>query len=216
MPRRPKSSPSTPEVPSPAGGPPSPILFRTRECFLSWLDAHHATMPQGVWLRIAKKGAPEPSITYDEAVDAAICYGWIDGQRRSLAPTTGGGPAAAHFAQRFTPRRPRQSMWSRRNVDKATDLEARGMLRPAGLAEVRAARDDGRWDRAYSGGRDMATPGDFEAALRAREGAWEAFCGLGRSRQYPMLLALQTAKTEKTRLARMNKYVDMMASGKTP
>ena len=105
-----------------------------------WLAAHH-TQPDGVWLKIAKKASGIPSVTYDEALDVALCYGWIDGTRRAYDDT--------HFIQRFTPRRPR-SQWSVRNIEKVAALTAAGRMQPAGLAQVEAAKKDGRWDDAYA------------------------------------------------------------------
>lgn len=210
MPRRPKPS----SRPASSSAPASPshtdaILFPTAADFTTWLRAHHASTPQGIWLRISKKSAPEPSITYDQALDVALCYGWIDGQRKSL-PVPG-----THFAQRFTPRR-RGSMWSRRNVDKAAVLEADGRMHDAGRAEVEAARRDGRLERAYSKASEIQVPADFEAALRARGGeAWEFFEGLGRSQRYVFLVRLEMAKTAETRGRKMEQFVEILAEGKT-
>ena len=184
------------------------MLFPTAADFTTWLHAHHASTPQGIWLRISKKSAPEPSVTYDQALDAALCYGWIDGQRKSL-PVPG-----THFAQRFTPRR-RGSLWSRRNVDKVAALEAEGRMRDAGRAEVEAARGDGRWERAYSRASEIQVPRDFERELRAKGTAWEFFEGLGRTQRYVFLIRLEMAKTAETRGRKMEQFVEMLAEGKT-
>ncbi|KAF5706595.1 hypothetical protein FMUND_11506 [Fusarium mundagurra] len=127
----------TPSLPS----PPETKLFPTPSSFESYLSQNHSTNQTGLWLKIAKKNSPIPSITYDQALDTALCYGWIDGQRKSLDAT--------HFIQRFTPRR-KKSLWSQRNVNKVAVLTEAGRMKPAGQAEVDAAREDGRWDRAYS------------------------------------------------------------------
>ena len=214
MPRRPKPSSNQPPSTSAASTSPSPshtdaILFPTPAAFASWLRTNHASTPQGIWLRISKKSAPEPSVTYDEALDIALCYGWIDGQRKSL-PIPG-----THFAQRFTPRR-RGSLWSRRNVEKVAVLEADGRMQEAGRAEVQAAREDGRWERAYAGSRDVQVPTDFETALRARGNeVWEFFDALGKTQRYPFLMRLQTAKTEEMRRKKMEQFVDLLAERKT-
>jgi hypothetical protein len=119
----------------------APILFRTAKAFEAWLKKHHAGS-DGLWLQIAKKGADEPSVSYPEAVEIALCWGWIDGQKRSLD--------AQHFLQRFTPRRAR-SLWSKINVEKASALIACGRMQPPGQAQIDAAKADGRWARAYDG-----------------------------------------------------------------
>ena len=116
------------------------VFFASASAWEEWLAAHH-TQPDGVWLKIAKKAAGITSVDYDEALDAALCWGWIDGQRRAYDDN--------HFIQRFTPRRPR-SQWSVRNIEKVAALTAAGRMRPAGLAEVEAAKKDGRWDDAYA------------------------------------------------------------------
>jgi uncharacterized protein YdeI (YjbR/CyaY-like superfamily) len=116
-----------------------PIVFMaSSESWEEWLAAHH-DQPNGVWLKMAKRASGIPSVTYDQALDVALCYGWIDGTRRAYD--------AEHFIQRFTPRRPR-SIWSKRNTEKVAALTAAGRMQPSGLAQVDAAKKDGRWDRA--------------------------------------------------------------------
>ncbi|KAF5566173.1 hypothetical protein FNAPI_1290 [Fusarium napiforme] len=148
-----------PSSPSPTPSPattPETKLFPTPSSFESYLSQNHSTNQSGLWLKIAKKNSPIPSITYDQALDTALCYGWIDGQRKALDAT--------HFIQRFTPRR-KKSLWSQRNVDKIAVLIAAGRMKPAGLAEVDAAREDGRWERAYSSSSNVTVPEDFERAF---------------------------------------------------
>jgi uncharacterized protein YdeI (YjbR/CyaY-like superfamily) len=167
-------------------------------------------MPSGVWLRLAKKSHPTPSLTYQDALDAALCWGWIDGQRKALPdqPTL--------FAQRFTPRRSGgQSLWSRRNVDRVGVLAAEGRMRPPGHAQVDAAKEDGRWERAYAGPKDMRVPGDFATALKERPEAEAFLAGLGSSQRYAFLLRVETAKTPETRQKRIQQYVELLAQEKT-
>ncbi len=133
------------------------LLFATPAELEGWLEENHAAC-DGIWLKIAKKGAPEPSVTYAEALELALCFGWIDSQKR--------GHDETHFLQRFTPRRPR-GKWSRINREKAEALIADGAMRPTGLAEVEAAKADGRWDAAYEGQRTAKVPDDLQRELDA-------------------------------------------------
>lgn len=158
--------------------------FPTPSAFNAFLSAHGQCTPQGIWLKIAKKAAAAAnttSISYDEAVDVALCHGWIDGQRRRSPDDDD----AAFFLQRFTPRR-RNSLWSRRNVDRVARLTAAQgsssiSMRPAGLSEVEAAKRDGRWARAYVGPAAAEVPPDFARALAASPQAAEAWAALGRT-----------------------------------
>ncbi|TQV92289.1 hypothetical protein V2A60_006977 [Cordyceps javanica] len=160
----------------------------------------------GVWLKIAKKSTMIPTVTYDEAIDEALCCGWIDGQRRPLD--------AQYFLQRFTPRR-RRSTWSQRNVGKVAALAAAGRMLPAGLAEVDAAKADGRWERAYAGSSTIEVPADFRVLLDARPRAAELFDSLSKSARYPFLHRLQTVKKEDTRTRKMAEFVDLLDRGDT-
>src|SRR6476469_1830110 len=132
-------------------------LFAGPEELEAWLEENHEAS-NGVWLKIAKKGAPEPSVTYAEALEQALCFGWIDSQKRGFDET--------HFLQRFTPRRPR-GRWSKINREKAEALEDEGRLRPPGAAEVAAAKEDGRWEAAYEGQRTAKVPEDLRRELDA-------------------------------------------------
>lgn len=161
-----------------------------------WLDAHEDAS-DGVWLVLAKKGTTEPtSLTYAQALDEALCSGWIDGQKR--------GRDEATFLQRFTPRRAR-SMWSARNVEYIARLEAEGRMRARGRAEVDAARGDGRWERAYAGSADAVVPDDLAAALAAAPALGERFAALTRAQRYSVLHPLMTAATPQTRARRLTK-----------
>jgi uncharacterized protein YdeI (YjbR/CyaY-like superfamily) len=168
-----------------------------------WLDEHHASAP-GLWLKIAKKGRAEPTATYAEAVELALCFGWIDSQRRGLDDE--------YFLQRFTPRRPR-GRWSRINRDKAEELIEAGRMRPPGLAEVEAAKADGRWEAAYEGQRTAKVPPDLQRELDANPAAAKFFEGLDGANRYAILYRLDEAKKAETRERRLRKFVDMLERG---
>lgn len=164
-----------------------------------WLAANEATH-DGVWLILAKKGTTEPTtLTYAQALDEALCAGWIDGQKRSRD--------AATFLQRFTPRRSR-SMWSARNVEHIARLTGEGRMRARGLAEVAAAKADGRWERAYAGSADAVVPEDLAAALAAEPELGERFEALTRAARFSVLHPLMTAATPETRARRLAKALD--------
>jgi uncharacterized protein YdeI (YjbR/CyaY-like superfamily) len=168
-----------------------------------WLDENHESS-QGVWLKIAKKGAAEPSVTYDEAVELALCFGWIDSQVRRFDDQ--------HYIQRFTPRRPR-GRWSKINREKAEVLIAAGKLRPAGLAEVEAAKADGRWEAAYDGQRTAKVPPDLQRELDANPAAREFFDSLDSANRYAIVYRLDDAKKPETRERRLRKFLAMLERG---
>jgi uncharacterized protein YdeI (YjbR/CyaY-like superfamily) len=176
------------------------ISFAARADWAAWLTDHHEDS-EGLWLKIAKKGSGVDSVTYAEAVEVALCHGWIDGQKRALDD--------AHWLQRFTPRKAR-SRWSRINRDKATELIERGEMRPAGLREVERAKADGRWDAAYAGARSATVPDDLQAALDADDRAREFFATLDGANRYAILYRVQDAKRPETRARRIEKYVAML------
>lgn len=181
-----------------------PILsFPDPSGWRTWLEANHAG-PSGVWLRIAKKASGIPSVTYAEALDEALCYGWIDGQKRSHDEST--------FLQRFSPRGPR-STWSKINVGKVAALEEAGKMRPAGQKAVEAAKADGRWEAAYDGARTIAVPADLLEGLTPK--AVKFFEGLNGANRYAVLFRLQTAKKPETRARRLEKIRDMLEKGET-
>lgn len=172
-----------------------------------WLDGHH-TQDTGVRLVLAKKGTTEPtSLRYDDALEVALCYGWIDGQVKGRDATT--------YWQRFTPRRAR-SMWSQRNVSIVERLTAEGRMRPSGLAEVERAKADGRWDAAYAGPATIQMPSDLEEALSANPEAQTAFDGLNGTNRYAVLHRVVTATRPETRARRIAKIVEMLSRGETP
>jgi len=164
----------------------------------AWLDAREDAS-DGVWLILAKKGTAEPtSLSYAQALDEALCSGWIDGQKRSRDQAT--------FLQRFTPRRAR-SMWSARNVEHIARLEAEGRMRARGRVEVAKARTDGRWDRAYAGSADAVVPDDLATALAADPALGERFEALTRAQRFSVLHPLMTAATPETRARRLAKLL---------
>ena len=180
-----------------------PTLFRNAKAFEAWLKKHHASS-DGLWLRIAKKGADQPSVSYAEAVEIALCWGWIDGQKKGLDEQ--------HFLQRFTPRRPR-SIWSKINVDKVAALIEAGRMQPAGQAQVDAARADGRWAQAYDGARTATVPEDLQAALDANPKARQFFATINASNRYAVTWRVQTAVKPETRAKRIAQLVEMLARG---
>ncbi len=168
-----------------------------------WLEANHDSS-QGVWLKIAKKGATVPSVTYDEAVELGLCFGWIDSQVRRFDDQ--------HYIQRFTPRRPR-GRWSKINREKAEALIAAGKLRPAGLAEVEAAKADGRWEAAYDGQRTAKVPPDLQRELDANPAARKFFDSVSSANRYAIIYRLDDAKKPETRERRLKKFIAMLERG---
>jgi uncharacterized protein YdeI (YjbR/CyaY-like superfamily) len=166
-----------------------------------WLEAHHGDRSEA-WLRIAKRHSGPASISIADALDGALCFGWIDGQRRALDGVS--------FLQRYSRRRPRSS-WSQVNTAKVEALAAAGRMRPAGLAEVAAARVDGRWDGAYAPQRAGVVPPDLAAALDADPRARAVFDGLGRSARYAVVLPLLRARTDATRARLLDRAVAALA-----
>ncbi|WP_298457043.1 YdeI family protein [uncultured Cellulomonas sp.] len=183
------------------------LLVADVDAWRAWL-AEHVTEQTGVWLVLAKKGTTHPtSLTYAQALEEALCQGWIDGQARTID--------AATYRQRFTPRRAR-SMWSRRNVEHVARLTAEARMQPAGLAEVDRARADGRWDAAYAGPATIEVPADLATALAASPAAQAAFATLNGQNRYAVLHRVVTAVRPDTRARRIAQYVAMLESGQTP
>ena len=176
------------------------FTFDVRESWLAWLEANHAASA-GLWLRIAKRGAAELSVSYDDALTVALCFGWIDGQKRKLDETA--------WLQKFTPRGPR-SRWSRRNREKAEELVRGGAMRPAGLREVQRAKADGRWEAAYDSPSTATVPGDLQAALDDHPSAKAFFETLDAANRYAILYRLQTAAKPETREKRLRKFLEML------
>lgn len=175
--------------------------FAGQEEWSEWLDANHATS-RGLWLKLAKKATGIPSVTYDEAVESALCYGWIDSLKKSLDD--------GWWLQKFTPRG-RKSIWSRRNRQIAEALIERDAMTPAGLREIEAARADGRWDRAYAAQSVSTVPADLQAALDANPDAAAYFATLDSRNRYAILFRTETAKKSETRARRIEQFVEMLA-----
>lgn len=176
------------------------IPFARPEDWEAWLAEHHAAAA-GIWLQLAKKDSGTPSITYQEALDVALCYGWIDGQKKSYD--------ANAWLQKFTPRGPR-SIWSKINRDKVEALIGAGRMQPAGLLAVERAQQDGRWQAAYDSQRSMAVPDDFQAALELHPEAQSFFATLNSANRYAMLFRIQTAKKAETRARRIEQFIAML------
>lgn len=179
------------------------VLFPTPPDLEAWLEENHADS-SGLWLKIAKKGSGERSVTYAEALEVALCFGWIDSQKRGLDER--------FFLQRFTPRRPR-GRWSKINREKAEALIAAGRMRPSGMAEVEAARADGRWEAAYEGPRHAKVPDDLRRELDSNSVAREFFAGLDGANRYAILYRLEEAKRPETRERRLRKFLGMLERG---
>lgn len=183
-----------------------PVLpFDSKKKFADWLAKNH-DKSAGVWLKIAKKGAGIPTVTYAEALDVALCYGWIDGQKGSFDEQ--------YFLQKFTPRRPK-SIWSKINVEKVERLIASGEMKPSGLKAVEAAKQDGRWDAAYSSQKNMEVPADFKSALNKNKKAKAFFETLTGSKRYAFLFRIETAKKAETREKRIHQFVEMLERGES-
>jgi len=184
---------------------PLPVVsFESTDAWDAWLAAHHADSP-GLWLKIAKKGAAGRSISYSDALDVALCHGWIDGQKGRFDDE--------HWLQRFTPRKPR-SNWSKVNTERAAALIASGRMRPAGLREVEAAQADGRWEQAYESQSRVTVPEDLARALAANPRAGEFFATLDSANRYAVLYRIGTAKRPETRAKRIETFVAMLSEHK--
>jgi len=176
------------------------LLLESQDAWEEWLDTYHA-QSQGVWLKIAKKDSTIVTVSYTEALEEALCYGWIDGQKKSYNHEV--------WLQKFTPRRPK-SIWSKVNSDKVTQLIASGRMKPAGLKEVNVAKEDGRWDAAYESQRNFTIPDDFQAELDSNARAKAFFETLNRQNRYAICFRIQTAKKTVTRQARIDKFIAML------
>ncbi|MFG2356303.1 YdeI family protein [Streptomyces sp. NPDC048521] len=179
-----------------------PVLsFATRDAWEEWLEENHEAVP-GIWFKIPKRASGLHGVDYATALESALCYGWIDGQKKQLDER--------HWLQRFTPRR-RGSKWSKVNREKAIALIAQGRMRPAGLREVENAKADGRWEAAYAAQSEATVPDDLQAALDAAPAAREFFATLDGRNRYAILYRVGDAKKPETRAARIEKFVAMLA-----
>ena len=181
-----------------------PVLaFASSEDWEAWLEREHAAS-DGVWIKFAKKGSGVASVAYPEAVEVALCYGWIDSQMQSLDER--------FYVQKFTPRRAR-SKWSRINRDKIEELTKAGRMKPAGLAEVELAKADGRWEAAYASPSTVELPPDLQRALDASPQATEFWAGLNKANRFAIVYQLKDAKKPETRERRLAKFMAMLERG---
>ena len=181
------------------------LAFASQDEFEAWMEANHATA-DGVWIKVAKKGTGVPSVHPPQALDVALCFGWIDGQRRSIDDT--------FYEQKYTPRRAR-SKWSKINVEKVAALIEAGKMRPSGLAEIERAKADGRWDAAYDSPSRIGVPPDLQAELDKRPVAAAIFAELNSTNRYAILYRLHDAKRPETRARRLAQFVEMLERGET-
>jgi uncharacterized protein YdeI (YjbR/CyaY-like superfamily) len=179
------------------------VAFESAEAFEVWLSERHATSP-GIWLKLRKKSTGVSALDYARAVEVALCFGWIDGQKNKLDDEW--------WLQRFTPRK-QGSRWSKINCARVATLIEQGRMRPAGLAEVERARSDGRWEAAYDSSSTARVPDDLAAALAASPPAAAFFETLDRQNRYAILYRIQDVKKPETRARRIEKYVAMLAQG---
>lgn len=177
------------------------LLFESPQAWVSWLD-EHSTAAKGVWLKIAKKGAGITTLSYTEALESALCYGWIDGQKAAFDEQ--------YWLQKFTPRGPR-SIWSKINCEKAEALIAAGRMQPEGLRQVERAKADGRWDAAYHSQSAITVPDDLQRELDNNPQAQQFFNTLNSQNRYAILFRISTARKPETRAARIQKFMDMLS-----
>jgi uncharacterized protein YdeI (YjbR/CyaY-like superfamily) len=179
------------------------LQLKSQKDWKKWLDKNH-TQADGVWLKFAKKNSGETTVSYGEAVETGLCYGWIDSQAKTLD--------GKFYLQRFTPRRAK-SIWSKINREKIEKLIADGKMKPAGLAQIEAAKADGRWAAAYSSASTIQVPADFQKALDKNKAAADFFAKLSSSNRYAILFRLENTKRAETRSANIQKYIQMLADG---
>jgi len=176
------------------------LPFANRKKWADWLAKQHDKSP-GVWMKLAKRDSGIASVTYEEALDVALCYGWIDGQKK--------GFDEKYWLQKFTPRGPK-SIWSKINTEKVERLIKSGEMQPAGLKAIEAAKKDGRWDAAYASQKNISIPEDFQAALEKNKKAKDFFATLKSSERYSFLFRIQTAKKAETRTKRIQQFIEML------
>lgn len=169
----------------------------------NWLEKNHA-QPEGVWLLHAKKASGKKTVSYAEAVDEALCYGWIDSLKQTFDEL--------YYKQKYTPRKPR-SVWSKINVDKAEKFIKEGKMQPSGLTAIEVAKANGEWARAYDSSRTMEIPKDFQAALNKNPKAKKFYKTLNKTNSYAICWRIQTAKRPETRAARIEKFISMLERG---
>lgn len=179
------------------------LKFASKQKWMDWL-ARQYEKSTGAWLKIAKKDSDIPSVTYEEALDVALCYGWIDGQKKGFDDK--------YWLQKFSPRGPK-SIWSKINTEKAERLIASGDMQPAGLKAIEAAKADGRWEAAYAGQKTISVPEDFQTALDGNRKAKAFFATLTSANRYAILFRIHHAKKPETRLRKIQQFVEMLERG---
>ncbi len=181
------------------------LTFASQAEWENWLGQNGGTST-GAWLRLAKKGAGQRTVTYEQAVESALCHGWIDGQKKA--------ESGQYWLQRFSPRSAK-SIWSKINKDKAEALIAAGRMQPSGLSEIDRARKDGRWEAAYTSASNSTVPDDLQAALDANPKAAKFFATLNSRNRYAILFRIQNAKKPETRARKIAEFIDMLKRGET-
>jgi uncharacterized protein YdeI (YjbR/CyaY-like superfamily) len=181
------------------------LTFINQEEWETWLE-RNGSSSSGAWLRLAKKSAEQPTVSYAQALESALCYGWIDGQKQA--------ESEHYWLQRFTPRTAR-SIWSKINKGKAEALVASGRMRPAGLQEIARAKQDGRWVTAYASASNSTVPEDLQRALDANPKAAKFFATLTSQNRYAILFRVQTAKKSETRARKIAQFIEMLSNGET-
>lgn len=179
--------------------------FTSQAEWESWL-AQNGSTSSGAWLRLAKKGTEQRTVTYEQALESALCYGWIDGQKQA--------ESEQYWLQRFTPRSAK-SIWSKLNKDRAEALIAAGRMRPPGMREIEKARKDGRWKAAYTSASNSIVPDDLQVALDANPEAQKLFATLNSRNRYAILFRIQNAKKPETRARKIEEFVNMLNRGET-
>jgi uncharacterized protein YdeI (YjbR/CyaY-like superfamily) len=179
------------------------VPFENKKKWADWLAKQH-DKSTGVWLKLAKKDSGIPSITYEQALDVALCYGWIDGQKKGFDDN--------YWLQKFTPRGPR-SIWSKINTEKVERLIASGEMKPAGLKAIELAKQDGGWEAAYEGQKTISVPADFRTALDKNEKAKAFFATLNSVNRYAILFRIHNAKKLETRAKRIQQFIEMLEKG---
>jgi len=179
--------------------------FRDQSEWENWL-AQNGDTSAGIWLRLAKKGAGQSTLTYEQAVESALCHGWIDGQKQT--------ESEAYWLQRFT-RRSAKSIWSKLNKERAEALIAAGRMRPSGMREIEKAKADGRWEAAYTSSSNSVVPDDLQAALDANPNASAFFATLNGRNRYAILFRIQNVKKPETRARKIEEFIGMLTRGET-
>jgi uncharacterized protein YdeI (YjbR/CyaY-like superfamily) len=179
------------------------LPFANKKKWADWLAKQH-DKSSGVWLKISKKDSGTSSVTYEEALDVALCYGWIDGQKKGFDDK--------YWLQKFTPRG-LKSIWSKINTEKTERLIASGEMKPAGLKAIEAAKQDGRWEAAYASQKNISIPEDFQAALDKNQQAKAFFSTLNSVNRYAILFRIHNAKRPETRTKRIQQFLEMLQRG---